>query len=373
MGAVEVDLRGVCAHDVPDVLRGIADHYGLSVEVLAKSERDTGEWPDPRSPRLTRLVELARRSWSEWGDRLVDELVELANSGKLFPLSRDNEAALVELLADHEAALTVRLTGRAPGMMLERLVRRGLITPSTSQEALIPVAFRLGRVLDVMQALPERPESREDLASIVRDALAVKLTPEDEGALDYIQQRGFSLVRRPAGAATANVLNAAVNHNRLLTTDELGAFRAAADRAVRERASRGRWRELLVEAVHGNESLQNDLDRIARTEGMFAHGYGAYRSLRERVGPADVDVFRYTSPKACRECRRIWGPPDAPRVYKLSVVEAWERAGGNFQKPAKEWGPTIGPVHPNCACSPIMRYSKAVALADERARAILGR
>jgi len=370
---IDVDLRGIERPEAPDVLHAIAQHYDLEVTVLEKAHVG-GEWPDERSPKLTRLVELARASWTEWGDKLVDELVALANAGKLSPISEETERALVDLFTEHEAALVVRLTGRAPQAMVDRLVRRGLISPLTQQQALLPVAFKLGRALDVMQELPKRPESRADLAELVREAAQVKLSPRDQAALEHIQQNGFALMRRPATAATTTAMQAIVRENsRKLSAEELQPLRAAAEKAHLERASKTRWREVLHEAVNGNATLQNDLDRIARTEGINAHAQGAYATLKARAGAFDTDVFKYTSPKACTQCKRIWGPPDNPRVYKLSVIEAHEAAGGNFHVPADQWGPTIGATHPNCACSPLQRWSRAVALANERAKQILGR
>lgn len=92
---------------------------------------------------------------------------------------------------------------------------------------------------------------------------------------------------------------------------------------------------------------------------LAAHGYGAYVKLKgqaKALGDEDPLVYRIASINACAQCKRIWGLPTAPVIYRLSQIEAWEARGGNVGLPAAQWGPVIGPVHPNCACSPLAYY-----------------
>ncbi len=370
---VEIDVSGLDRHAAGHLIDGLAAHFGYDLVPLAKG----GEGPDLRSPELNRLVELARTSWEEWGEKLIDALVVLGKAGKLVPMTLENEELLASLFADHEAALVVRLTGHAPGDMIDRLIRRGLVSPTVRREAVIPLAFQLGKALPVMETLPERPESRATLAELVKHAMRADIAPDDRAAVEYMQRRGMIYMRRPAVVGTGIAAERIARMDAQLTDEELRALRIAGDQAVRERATRTRWRELLGEAMHGHPSLQNDMDRIARTEAAFAHGAGAIAKIREeskKIGDPDPLVYRPVSPRACTECKRIFGEHGAPIPYRLSVIMARDAAGGNYGLPRDQWGPVSGPVHPNCTCPPPMRYNKAhIDAINAATKRIMGR
>jgi hypothetical protein len=59
-----------------------------------------------------------------------------------------------------------------------------------------------------------------------------------------------------------------------------------------------------------------------------------------------------------------------PHVYKLSFVEGRTAAGGNFRLPRKEWGPVVGPIHPNCTEGPLQWFQPELvdAINDAGAR-----
>jgi hypothetical protein len=160
-------------------------------------------------------------------------------------------------------------------------------------------------------------------------------------------------MRRPAQTATGGLL-------RTLTDREAIRIRQAIAGGLERKASPSELRSSLHEALTGSPSLQNDLDRVVRTELHFAQAHGGYVSLKTQAKDAGEDdpwVYKITSPRACAACRRIWGSnPRDPVKYRLSYIEGREAAGGNFGKKQKDWGPVIGPVHPNCAEGPLMTW-----------------
>ncbi len=114
-------------------------------------------------------------------------------------------------------------------------------------------------------------------------------------------------------------------------------------------------------------TLTNEIDRIVRTELAFSHSWGAYRALKsqaaENLGQGDPYVYKFASPHACDECRRIWGEPHDPIRYRLSTIEAREAAGANFRLPRAQWGPVIGPVHPHCTEGPLQLWNEVLVSA----------
>lgn len=359
--------------DLPAVFAALGADLGLDAEPLRKavSERG-GEGPDPRYPELITLVRAARRDWEGFGAQLVERVQALLRAGKLLPMTAESEAALLELFRDHEVRVLARFAGY-PGPDLpryRRLLAAGLVD-HTVDASLIDVAFRLGRGLNALEHHRVKPAEAPPLADVLRAALAVPLTERDRAALEYTRRHGAIYMRRPIDQCTNAV-------HRALTDAELGAFRAATSEAIRTGGTGYQLQQALREAAGdaaghpavararaqameklepelqeamAARTLQNDMERVQRTELALAFSTGAYEALRQQTaaaGIADPEVYKFVSPRACSDCRRIWGPPRNPHRYRLSYVEAREAAGGNYGKPRQEWGPTVGPVHPNC-------------------------
>lgn len=377
---VRTNLDTVDACDLPAVFAALGAHVGFDAEALRKAATQKGgEGPDPRYPELVTLVRQARRDWDRHGKRLVAEVRRLLEAGKLLPMTAANEALLLELFRDHQVKILARFAGHVTDTpRLTRLVEAGLVDPAVTHPSLIDLSFRLGRGLHMLEVHRVKPAEAVPLERIVHDALRVELTDRDRQALGYVQRRGEVFMRRPVEQCT----NAA---HRALTLAELQAFRRATTdaiekahghrelaRALRDAASsvaahpaadraavRAGGADAVTEAVQtamANRTLQNDMERVARTELAFAHSHGAYEALRQQTAEAgikDPEVYKFVAPRSCDDCRRIWGPPAKPTRYRLSYVEAREADGGNFDRPREDWGPTIGPVHPNCTEGPL--------------------
>lgn len=355
---VQTNLRSVDPDLVPGVFAALAEHLDLDPEPMRlavdEGSHKEHEEPDPRYPELQRLIEAARRDWTAWGDRLVAEVGKLLAEGKLLPLNTKNEQALHALFRDHQVKLVLRMAGYHPDhQAVEALIRAGLVAKDVEATSYVDTAWRLGRGLRMLQAHQVKAEGALSLEAIVRGALKAELTPQDEEALQYVKRRGAVFMRRPIEGATSEI-------ERELNEEEFRAIRGAIAAGIEEKYDRKRIAREIREALQGNASLQNDMDRVVRTEMAFAHSHGAYMALKQQAAEAghdDPEVYKFVSPGACRDCKRIWGSPSNPKRYRLSEIEAREAAGGNFRKPRREWGPVIGPVHPHCTEGPLQFYA----------------
>ena len=391
---VRTNLGSVDACLHPSIFGALAAHLGLEAEPMMLAVTPRGDdRPDPRYPAITTLIRKARRDWDRFGAQLVEQVGKLLNAGKLLPLTAVNEALLLELFRDHEVAIVARFAGRSADLpRYQRLVQQGLIEEPTRSPATIDLAYRLGRGLDMLHAHRVGNPEAPTLEHVVREALAVKLDDRDRVALEYVRRRGEIYMRRPADQCTSDV-------HRALNEVEIGAFRTATEQALRGRkgpkelaaglraaaaavalhpeADREAVRrggahavpELVAEAMAAR-TLQNDMQRVARTEIAFAQSAGALEALKAQcagIGVADPWVYKFVSPFACTDCKRIWGHPKQPRRYRLSEVEAREAAGGNFRLPHNEWGPVVGPVHPNCTEGPLQFWEEKLVASINRA------
>lgn len=325
---------------------------------LAKAKRlDDLVNRDWKYPELDELVQKARRDMLRWGPDLIRELKRLYESGKLFPLTPDREAMLRSLFRDRSNRLVVRVAGILDGRPAPPTAE-GYQEPSHTE-----AAFRMGVRLDPVDPASHYrppPVSGPDTTAfeeLLQDVMKVPLDEQDARALQFVQRRVGDYVRKPAQAFELDTVRTLLDSERLLEDEQVDWLRGKLTDAVVERMSADDLaRELRRTA---DRSLANDMNRIARTELRSAHAYGAYRSLKRKAAEAgidDPDVYKITSPSACVQCRRIWGRRGS-KVYALSEVEAWELGGGNFGRPADQWGPTIGPVHPNCLCGPLLMYT----------------
>lgn len=388
-------LRGQDPCGLPDVFELIGNGLDLDGAVLAKAVRALPAPFDPRFPELKTLLKLARRSWEEYGAALVDEVRKLVDRGRLFPFHAEEQAELDRLFAAHGVALRLRLFGVLPSPAeLESAKAAGAIEGdpvALAERSAVTLAYRAGKRWDQIAAAADAPvapplpgdevQPEPQLARVVRELVEVPLTARDRRALAYIQQRGAIYMRRPMATATGAVLgevaDASGDMRRLFPSEEK-KIRDAVEAQIK--AGEG-WRTLgakIHDALEGSPTLINDVDRIARTELSFAHAHGAYTSLRERLAAADLpaeeqQVFKLTQPTACSDCMRIWGPHTDPKLYPLSEVEGASFAGGNFGKPRSQWGPTIGPTHPNCTEGPLQLYRPEIAAAVQSTLARLRR
>lgn len=359
-----IQLPKVAPGDEAAVLAGVVAHLGCGCdEVTLSKARATDDYVDPRYPALYELIKRARRSWEEYGQQLVDQVMELLDQGKLLPMTASREAVLVRLLEDHQVGIVAKITGRVPPGSEDhwsRLRRKGLVDDDMLDRAPLVLSWKAGRRLEGLDTHRGDPRGVE---TILREAMTYQPTKQDRHALDYIQRRGAIYMRRPASSTSDEV-------SRVLTEAEASMVRGALGESVSLGEGRQKLKQRLSDAVQGT-TLTNDMDRVARTELAFAHNHGAYQSLKadlQAAGMSDPDVYKFVSPRACKHCRRIWGNGGEVK-YKLSYVEAREAAGGNFGLKAPEWGPVIGPAHPNCTEGPLQVFHPDVADAIDEAYA----
>jgi len=353
---VETNLGDLDKGHQAAILASLMLDCGLSPDDLRKAHTIDDGPLDPRYPEITILVRKAMRDWDRWGKQLVATLEKALDHGRLLPMSPATEAMVLELLRDHEVAIVYRLTGRGipDQSAMERLVASRWIEPG--KPSLIETSWRLGRGLDMRQPHAVTREKAPTLEEVVRRAMERPLTRQDTSALEYCQRNAAVYMRRPAASTTAEM-------ERVLNHAELAAIKAVESKAIEKKWSARKFASELAEGLQGHPTLINDLRRVARTELVFAQCHGAYTALKEQMkgaGIEDPQVFKMASPFACVDCKRIWGLPGSPIPYRLSEIENREAQGGNFRKPRAQWGPCIGPIHPNCTEGPLQHYDESL-------------
>lgn len=320
------------------------------------------ELPSPLTPEINTLLEQAMVDFDRYGVKLFNAVMALIAKGQGLPLTEKTREALEWLYREHAAELIGRFSGSQMDMAaVRRLIKTGRLSedylkvrgPST-----LTLMYRVGKAYPVAEVPRDRGQTTS-LKAAMQAARSVPLTSRDMEALNYIQQRGAVYMRRPIATGQQAV-------DRALLDAEQEVIRGTVAKAKVEGDGWKRLARDLRDATQGTD-LRNDMVRVARTEGMFAVHAGALAGLKEKaevLGDSDPKVYKLVSPGACAACRRIWGEMTSPRVYRLSEVEGQT----NFGKKQSEWGPTVGPTHPNCfPAGHLITTSKgAVAIEDVR-------
>lgn len=125
----------------------------------------------------------------------------------------------------------------------------------------------------------------------------------------------------------------------------LDAIRQATAEHIEGRTTRRKLRSRLLELTQDGA---RDWQRIAETESQRAHDMGVAMDVATRHG-AEAQVYKRPAPNACPKCVKAYTVDGSvPRLFALSELAA---NGTNQGRKAAEWVPTLGPMHPWCACA----------------------
>lgn len=124
----------------------------------------------------------------------------------------------------------------------------------------------------------------------------------------------------------------------------LDAIRTATAEHVERRSTRKQLRSRLLELTQDGA---RDWTRVAETASQRACDMGTALDIAQRHG-SDAQVYKRTGPQSCKKCVAAYTVDGTvPRLFSLAALAA---NGTNMGRKAAEWLPTLGPLHPWCAC-----------------------
>lgn len=359
-----------------EALAGIAAARGIDLAEAAKAGPGDGRHDEDDFPELY-LRELWKRleqEHSRWIQRVLDDLEQMLLQHHIdFPL--DVERGQHDLVA-------YRLALHAAGLLHQVGVRDPRVRPALAQDILgrapwiidlIDAGYRLGLIHQAVR--PQTP-----WAQAWEVAQRVPYTDVDRAMVAHIRARGGEYLRKVAysssEAANLKLLERDVDivRRRMLvgTRVRIHPHRLAGFMADLTGHKEDRGDGVLIWA---GGDWSRDWRRVARTELAFAHNHGALVAMMQRhpanatrregeplatprilvfKQPQKVRYLRGRLWAPCQHCYRIWYADDeTPRLYPLDDMIA---GGENVGKKASEWGPTVGPTHPNDLCGPLREF-----------------
>ena len=217
---------------------------------------------------------------------------------------------------------------------LDSLKSLGLARESVRNLVADPIA--VGRLIALVPPSTRRSLSLDEVLKRAKEVLPQ--TAVERRAIEYAQEHAGTYITgirdmtvRDATAATARSRTAA-----------LRAVRSGVSNAIATRQTRSELKTSLFDAI---DNKTRDWQRIAHTEINNAIQNGIHGEILDEGGP-DQMVYKRPSGDACQHCKRLFLKDDGtPRIFRISQLKET-----NVGKKATDWEPTIGSVHPWCAC-----------------------
>lgn len=248
-----------------------------------------------------------------------------------------------EIIRKHHTAFVVRAFGvdTVPKSVLEELKKLGVVKDDA--ETHLDDAYLYGQALAVL----EQAKTTKLTAEQVRQFVAknpVPLTPQEKAAAQTARLTGASYVvglGNTIEKETGQLLIEADHELREKLREKI------ADKTALAIEARKTAKQLKSDLGHAMQDWTRNLDRIAITELHNAQQQGFADGVKKRYG-GEARVAIRPMPDACAHCKRLHlGPDGQPRIFKLSQLAP---PGANVKKPASQWVPCVGALHPHCQC-----------------------
>jgi hypothetical protein len=269
----------------------------------------------------------------------VTDLVRQYGGALTTPEAR---MALEALLMDFRLAVKWSL-----GQPLPAAVERRLRAMGFRDDEIIRfpgLAYRLGMIEAELAKRPDMP-----LAEILRIARAVPLNPADEIAIAHAAARAGDVLTPVLVRDAERTVAQALEYERSL-------LRTMTAAAVKKEMGAREFARTLYYAL-SPEGVVRDFDRVARTELHEARVRGAFAADEKARGwTPETQVFRTVAAVPCNVCLTLYKADDGmPRLYTVEALEADDAKGYN-RGPVGSWHARIGATHPNCLCSPWVKW-----------------
>jgi hypothetical protein len=256
-------------------------------------------------------------------------------------LTRDQLLEIKEIIRRHHAAVIVSVAGATA---LSEADKHLLVSAGIQPEELgtIEESYLFGRVLAM------RPKASKlsypDFKSLL-EKNPVPLTEHEEAAVNAARHSAGTHIQNLGMRIDSDVTQSILEQDASLRAERIDSVREHVAEAIAKREGIQALRKRLGDSVG---SWNRDWIRVAVTERAQAMNQGSADVIQDQHG-AESYVFKRPQPGACEHCLALFlGPDGHPRIFKLSELTAH---GHNHGRKAKDWLPTIAPVHPHCRCT----------------------
>lgn len=177
----------------------------------------------------------------------------------------------------------------------------------------------------------------------------IPLTEEEEFSLQTVKQRAYTDITNLSNRMRNGLSNVVLKNNQQRS---LMAQKIIREKTIKSIELRIGARGLAADLAETSKNWEVDWLRIAYYLTHEAYNAGRAQNILKENG-SDAEIYFDVYPGACIHCKELYlsNPDDEnskPNIFKLKDVIA---NGNNIGRKAKDWLPTISPVHPYCRCT----------------------
>lgn len=225
-------------------------------------------------------------------------------------------------------------------------------------------SYLFGRLSSQLTPSQLKTLDYSDLLSYIDKKQYSTLTSSEKAMYNAAATRTYAYIKT-MGKRMRDILSNAVSEEeiKLLTETQRQLELTTIKKELIEGALKKKSIQSIISSIgHSLDDWNRDWGRIVETEMQYIYQIGAAQQVMNEYG-AEALVYKEVYPGACKHCIRLYttgGIGTKPRVFKLIDLIA---NGDNIGIKAKDWKPTLGPIHPFCRCN--LRYKPKTYVWDK--------
>jgi len=260
------------------------------------------------------------------------------------PLTQKQLDQISEVITDFHTAVIVQHVDPnfVPAAKIEELKRKGFIAANATLRSLPFDAYLFSRFVRAVELSQAKAIPFYDFLLWLKKN-PIDLTKVEKLAIEYAKANA---ARKVVGLG--NILDADFNvlvadGDRLQAERLRKIIQEGVAQTIQDRNSRNDLVTYLREQIG---DYARDWHRIAFTEMQDSLQAGLAADIADRNPGARV--AKVPRPDACPYCNKLYLDANGrPKIFKLSEIAG----NSNYKKKRSEWQPTVGTLHPLCACS----------------------
>jgi len=215
---------------------------------------------------------------------------------------------------------------------IQKMKDFGLLKENVKHMIIDPVQY--GRVVALLPEDIRKKLSKADIEKMIRKLKPT--TDTERAAMEYATNNVGEHIRGLKDSMVKDVRT-------VVAGQALQEVRQSVVAAIEDRQTPSELKTILFDKF---DDRNRDWRRVASTEMNDAIQFGIAAEIKRTSDEgADQLVYKRPNPDACSNCNRLYLDSGIPRIFKLS-----EMAVSNVGRKAADWLPTVGSVHPWCAC-----------------------
>lgn len=208
-----------------------------------------------------------------------------------------------------------------------------------------------GRLSGILTPTQLRSIDYKDFLLFIERKQYEELTEREKAVYNAAATRTYSYIKT-MGQRMRDVLSNAISQEeiKILTEQQRKLELGTIKKEIVEGTLKKRSVQSIVSNIgHSLNDWNRDWGRIVETEMQNIFQIGIAETIMKEHG-LDTIVYKEVFQGACKNCIRLYttqGIGSKPRLFKLVDLIA---NGDNIGIKAKDWRPTLGPIHPFCRC-----------------------